>query len=143
MRALLAACALLWAAQSGAAETHTVTFHTAQGEQAFTAELAVTQEEAERGLMFRESLPERHGMLFIFEPPRKVTFWMKNTPLSLDLIFIGPDGVVTEIMEGLKPFSLDYNHSAQPAHAVLEVEAGSARRYHIAKGDAVDYPRGR
>lgn len=102
--------------------------------------IAADEESRERGLMHVKSLARDRGMLFVFEPPQPVAFWMKDTPLPLDLIFIGPDRTILGVSENTAPFSLRPIESAGPVTAVLEVAAGTARRIEIAPGDAVRLP---
>jgi uncharacterized membrane protein (UPF0127 family) len=103
----------------------------------FEVEVARTPEEHERGLMFRESMPADHGMLFDFKDPQPVTFWMKNTKLSLDMVFIGADGRVTGVSPDAVPYSQALIPSPGPVRAVLELNAGTARRLGIQAGDRV------
>lgn len=108
---------------------------TADGRRHFyTAEVAATPEEQERGLMFRRSMPRDHGMIFPMNPPRQASFWMSNTYIPLDIIFIAPDGAVLNIERG-KPQSLDTIDSAGPVSAVLELNAGEAERIGLLPGD--------
>jgi uncharacterized protein len=100
-------------------------------------EVARTPAEHERGLMFRESMPADHGMLFDFEQPQPVTFWMKNTKLPLDMVFIDADGRVTGVSPDAVPYSEDLIRSPGPVRAVLELNAGTARRLGIQAGDRV------
>ena len=87
--------------------------------------------------MFRKELPEGHGMLFDFHTDQPVTFWMHNTYISLDMIFIRGDGRILRIAENAKPMSDDLIPSGGPVRAVLEVIAGTARKLGIAPGDRV------
>ncbi len=94
-----------------------------------------------QGLMFVKSLPADHGMLFVFEYPQQASFWMKDTPLSLDIVFIGPDGGIVNIARDTEPFSLQPIDSVAPVTTVLELAAGTAKRIGLARGDRVDSPR--
>jgi uncharacterized membrane protein (UPF0127 family) len=87
--------------------------------------------------MFRTVLKRSHGMLFPFDAPRPAAFWMKNTLISLDLIFIRADGTIARIAAEAKPESLDLIQSGEPVAAVLEIGAGEAARLGIAEGDRV------
>lgn len=102
-------------------------------------EVADTPEEHEQGLMFRTSLPKNEGMLFLFEKPRPVTMWMKNTPLSLDILFIGEGGSIVNIAEKAVPMSLTPIPAKEPVIAVLEINGGMAKRLGIAAGDTVKH----
>jgi uncharacterized membrane protein (UPF0127 family) len=105
-----------------------------------TLEMALTPEEQARGLMFRRSLPENQGMLFDFKREQELSFWMKNTYVSLDMIFIRADGRILRIAQNTEPLSERLVPSGGPARAVLEVVAGTARKYGIAAGDRVAHP---
>jgi len=106
----------------------------------FSVELAVTDEERAKGLMFRKEVPEGYGMLFDFKQEQPVSMWMKNTLVSLDMIFIKNDGRIARIAENTKVESEDIIGSGQQVRAVLEVVAGTAKKYGIAAGDKVAYP---
>ena len=103
----------------------------------FEVEVARTAEEHERGLMFREALAADHGMLFDFKDPQPVAFWMRNTRLPLDMLFIGDDGRVAGVKADAVPYSEEPIPSPGPVRAVLEVNAGTARRLGIRPGDQV------
>lgn len=112
---------------------------TRSGERFFKVEIADDPNERSAGLMFREQMPDDHGMLFVFEQPQDVAFWMKNTPMPLDLIFIGQEGRVRAIKEG-EPQSEAVISPGQPVRFVLELKAGTAARAGIADGDLVVHP---
>ena len=135
---LVAGCALP-AAQTpaSAAAQDTIEIVTSSGVHAFSVELATNDAERARGLMFRKSLPEGHGMLFDFQTDQQVQFWMRNTYIPLDMIFIRGDGRVLNIAQNATPLSDALIPSAGPVRGVLEVIAGTARKYHIAPGDRV------
>jgi uncharacterized membrane protein (UPF0127 family) len=107
-------------------------------------ELAVTPEEITRGLMFRPSLPDDRGMLFLFESNRVPSFWMKNTMIPLDLLFLDGEGMIAEIIPNAQPCKIEpcpqYVPST-PAWAVLELNAGAAERYGLAAGDQLTFKR--
>ena len=113
---------------------------TANGEQRFSIEIAATHAERSAGLMHRRIMPDDRGMLFVFEETRPVSFWMKNTPMPLDLIFIGKDGVVRALLQGI-PFSEAPIGPAEPVRFVLELKAGTAQKAGIAVGDRLRHPR--
>lgn len=113
---------------------------TGEGEHSFSVEIADSNSERARGLMHRPSLDEDHGMLFVFDRTRRVSFWMQNTPLPLDLIFIGEDGRVEAIMQG-EPFSTAPISPQPEVRFVLEVEAGTAQKAGIDVGDRTRHPR--
>jgi hypothetical protein len=122
---------------ASAAPQDTIEIVTGSGVHAFSVELATNDAERALGLMFRKSLPEGQGMLFDFKTEQPVQFWMHNTYISLDMIFIRGDGRVLRVAENAKPMSDDLIPSGGPVRAVLEVIAGTARKFHIAPGDRV------
>ena len=91
---------------------------------AFAVEIADDPEERAQGLMFREDLPRDAGMLFLWPDPAPRTFWMKNTPLSLDMLFLDAAGRVCGLIERAEPFTLDPRPSGCAAQAVLEIHGG-------------------
>ena len=105
----------------------------------FKVELADTPEAQARGLMFRDALGDFEGMIFPSDTPAPRSFWMKNTPLSLDIIFIGADGRIINIAANTEPYSLASVTSKGPAGAVLELRAGRAAALGIVPGDRVIY----
>jgi uncharacterized membrane protein (UPF0127 family) len=115
----------------------TIDIVTRTGVHAFSVELATNTAERALGLMFRKELPEGHGMLFDFQEDQPVQFWMHNTYIPLDMIFIADDGHVVRVAQDAKPMSDDLIPSGRPARAVLEVIAGTARKLGIAPGDRV------
>lgn len=149
--ALLAACSPQPAAQATpAAEanaTHPVsglrviplTVTTDKGKHAFRVEVAATAAEQARGLMFRTEMGPNEGMLFPRNPPDVASFWMKNTPLPLDIIFIGTDRKVINVGANTVPYSLDPVGSRGLAAAVLELNAGRAAGLGIGPGSKVDW----
>jgi uncharacterized membrane protein (UPF0127 family) len=123
-----------------AAEFQPLEIATRAGVQMFSVEMAATEEEKTKGLMYRKHLPDGQGMLFDFSPAQQVSMWMKNTYISLDMIFIGPDGRILRIAENTEPFSTRIISSGGLAKGVLEVIAGTAKKYGIAPGDRVSHP---
>lgn len=110
----------------------------------FNVEVARTPAEQERGLMFRTNLPADGGMIFTPYPadggePREASFWMKNTPSALDIIFIRADGTIAAIAENTVPFSETPVKSGEPVAAVLEINGGKAGELGIAPGDKVTW----
>ena len=101
----------------------------------FVAELAATPEHRAKGLMFRTELADDRGMLFDFKQTRSVSMWMKNTPLSLDMIFSDDKGVVLYVARNTVPYSEEIITPGMPVYAVLEVKAGTAHRLNIRAGD--------
>jgi uncharacterized membrane protein (UPF0127 family) len=138
---LVAACAILAAHTAARASGRgTLEIVSASGVHAFNFELATTEAERERGLMFRKELPPGQGMLFDFFTDQPVSFWMHNTYISLDLIFIRSDGRIATIAENAEPMSDKLIPSGTPVRAVLEVIAGTARELGIKPGDKVISP---
>ncbi len=132
---LLALC-LTVAAGSVAAECRLdrVELRNDQTHVRFDIELAVTGKEKARGLMFRENLPNRSGMLFVYDPPQRVAFWMKNTLIPLDMIFVDRAGTVTRVHEGAIPGDETPIDGGSDVFAVLEINAGLSARYGIKPG---------
>ena len=120
-----------------AAELQTLEIASKSGVHAFQVEMAITPEEKERGLMFRRELPDGQGMLFDFQTDQNVAFWMKNTYIPLDMLFIRGDGRILRIAENTEPLSERNIPSGGPVRAVLEVIGGTAKKLGIAPGDRV------
>ena len=118
----------------------TIEIASRSGVHSFAVELADTEAEREKGLMYRKELPEGRGMLFDFHRDQEVSFWMQNTYISLDMIFIRGDGQILRIAENTEPLSTRLIPSGGPVRAVLEVIGGTARRLGIAPGDRVAAP---
>lgn len=112
---------------------------TSSGEHRIEIEVAETDQEKSLGLMFRTSLGADKGMLFPYDHPQEVTMWMRNTFISLDMVFIRADGVVHRIEERTEPMSERLIESHGPVTGVLELEAGSAARLGIVPGAQVSH----
>jgi uncharacterized membrane protein (UPF0127 family) len=112
---------------------------TAKGPQRFEVEVAREDADRSRGLMFRRSLAADRGMLFDFAQLAPVSMWMKNTYVSLDMLFIRPDGTIARVAENTEPLSTRTIESGEPVLAVLEVAAGTAKRLGIKRGDRVEH----
>lgn len=110
---------------------------TRQGVRAFKIEMATTDEQRERGLMFRESLASDHGMLFIFDTPQTVNFWMKNTLIPLDIVFIKGNGTISHIHRMAVPHDESLISSGEPVKMVLEIAGGQADKQGIGVGDTI------
>lgn len=104
-------------------------------------EIAATEQAITRGLMGRERLPDRSGMLFLMPQTRIQTFWMSNTPLSLDITFVGPDSTVINTVKYTRPFSPESHASEAPARFVVETRAGFTDSFGIVPGDRVRWTR--
>ena len=148
--ALLVACVALIAACASTPATYPAPFPalqqaeieavTASGTHRFTVWIAADDKSREQGLMFVRELSPDRGMLFVFEYPQGVVFWMKDTYLSLDLVFIDPAGKVLNIAPNARPMSLAPIESQGPVIAVLEVLAGTARKIGLTPGNRVILP---
>jgi len=103
----------------------------------FLVEIAANDEDRARGLMYRKELPEGRGMLFDFKQEQDVSFWMKNTYIPLDMIFIRADGTIRRIAANTEPLSERMVPAGGPVRYVLEVIGGTARKLGIEPGDKV------
>ncbi len=134
-------------AETAAAEVHPVSglqiaplTVTADGKRIeFAVEVADTREAQARGLMFRTELGDFEGMIFPYDGTTAQSFWMKNTPLPLDIIFIGPDRRISNIAAMTEPYSLESVYSIGPVLGVLELRGGRAEELGIEPGDLVEW----
>jgi uncharacterized membrane protein (UPF0127 family) len=132
--------------QADAVRVVPVTVEGPGGRHVFRAELAGTAAEQERGLMYRTGLAPDFGMLFApyppdGGPPRLASFWMRNTPSALDIVFIRADGTIARIAENAVPFSETPVLSGEVVAAVLEVPGGRTAELGIGEGDRVSWPK--
>jgi uncharacterized membrane protein (UPF0127 family) len=118
----------------------TITIDTIAGPHHFAVELALTPEQQELGLMFRSSLAPDAGMLFDFRNTQSASFWMKNTLIPLDMLFVAEDGHIADIHERAVPLSETAINSKVPVRAVIEVNGGTVARLGIKVGDVVHHP---
>ena len=125
------------AGRLAAAELQPLEIASKNGVHVFAVEMASTPEEQAKGLMFRRQLPEGQGMLFDFHKEQPTSFWMKNTYISLDMMFIRSDGRILRIAERAEPLSERNIPSGGPVRWVLEVIAGTAKKFGIVAGDQV------
>jgi uncharacterized membrane protein (UPF0127 family) len=123
-----------------AIDLQTLEIASATGVHPFAVEIADTDADRAKGLMYRKELPEGHGMLFDFKREQDVSFWMQNTYIPLDMIFIRGDGRILRIAENAEPLSTRLIPSGGPVLAVLEVIGGTAKKLGIAPGDRVAHP---
>ncbi|MEO1530861.1 MAG: DUF192 domain-containing protein [Pseudomonadota bacterium] len=137
---ILAAGAPPAAADGPTCAVDRVIVEAAGGPVLYTVEIADEPAEHAEGLMFRTEMASDAGMLFLFETPRQASFWMRNTFISLDMIFIAPGGTVLNVAENTVPFSEAPQYSDGAAAAVLEVNAGEAARHGIGPGTATRHP---
>ena len=121
---------------AGLAEAN-VSIATGSGTHRFRVWLAEDYLSRQQGLMHLRELPAGRGMLFVFDRPQYVSFWMKDTYISLDLAFIDANGLVVNIASGTRPLSVDPILSAAPVRSVLELAAGTAARIGLKPGDRV------
>lgn len=121
-------------------ETTTITVATRNSRTRFHVEVAISPQQRIRGLQHRTSLADDAGMLFLFAPPERVAMWMKDTLIALDIIFVAADGRVVGIHENAEPLSLAPIRSPEAVRAVLEVNAGTARRLGLRNGDRLWHP---
>lgn len=112
---------------------------TAKGRHRFAVETAVTPQQQEKGLMFRKSLDADGGMLFPMTPPRTASFWMKDTLIPLDMLFIRTDGTIAFIAANAAPYSRVPVSAGVPVAAVLELRGGRAAELGITQGDSVSW----
>ncbi|MGH7092907.1 MAG: DUF192 domain-containing protein [Stellaceae bacterium] len=141
---VIALLAPLWTAGPAAAletfATAELTIVSASGPHKFTIELATTPAQQAQGLMFRRSLAPDSGMLFDFGAPTPVSFWMKNTLIPLDMLFVAQDGRILGIHARAVPELTDPIPAPGPVRAVIELNGGTADRLGIKPGDRVIYP---
>jgi uncharacterized membrane protein (UPF0127 family) len=123
-----------------AASTGTLVLKTDSGEHRYAVEVARSNGERALGLMFRRALPKMRGMLFLYDPPQRVSMWMRNTIIPLDMVFISADGRVHRIEANTEPFSTDVIPSGGEVIGVLELNAGEAAKIGLKPGDPVIYP---
>ncbi len=120
--------------------TSTLVIDTAAGPRHFTVEMALTPAEQQQGLMFRDTLAPDAGMLFVFPETQTAVFWMKNTRIPLDMLFIAANGKIADIHERAIPMSEANIVSKVPVKAVLELNGGTVDRLKIKVGDMVHHP---
>jgi uncharacterized membrane protein (UPF0127 family) len=118
-----------------------LTVRSSTGEHRFIVEVAASAEQQARGLMYRRSLADDRGMVFSYDPPQPVGFWMKNTLIPLDIIFVRADGTIARVAANTTPLSLDPVPSGEPVAAVLEIRGGRAAELGIRAGDKVSWRR--
>lgn len=139
----VAGALLLFLSASPAAATcapDRIDFQTSGGVAAFAVEVVDDEQSRARGLMFREEMADDAGMLFVYPSAREVAFWMKNTPLSLDIVFLNRRGVICSIAEATTPHSLETIPSRCAAQTVLEVKAGIAAAAGLKRGAPARHP---
>jgi len=138
---VLAACARLLPAQSGRPADTFIKIYLPSGA-SVTAELALTDAQRARGLMFREKLLPDQGMLFVFDSEAPVSFWMKNTLIPLDMLWLDRDRVIVHVERNVPPCKADPCPSYTPSRPglyVLELPAGAAAGFRLKTGDRLDF----
>ena len=138
-RLLLLSLLLPSMAPARAAPTESLIVHAGGSAYRFDIELATTPDERERGLMYRKSLGANAGMLFMYPDEEPVAFWMKNTLIPLDMLFIKADGQIVHVARNAVPLDETPIASGQPVRAVLEINGGAADALGIKEGDTVEY----
>lgn len=139
-RLLIVVFVLLAPVSVAGADLGRLSIETGAGTREFSVELAVTEEQHQRGLMFREEMADDAGMLFLFGDRRHRVFWMKNTLIPLDILFIDAGGRIMKVHHRAVPGSLETIASDYPVVAVLEINGGLARKLGIKAGDMVRHP---
>lgn len=138
--AAVIAIVFLLAVPAAASDADKLQIASRSGTHVFSVELAKTDDQRARGLMFRKELPEGQGMLFDFERNTEISMWMQNTYIPLDMIFIRADGRIHRIAENTEPLSTKIVSSGGPVRAVLEVIGGTAKKLGLNAGDRVSHP---
>ncbi len=138
---LALAMLLLSAAAACSAPDNRLVLHTAKGDFPFTVEIADTNESRAQGLMFRTTLAPDAGMLFDYHSEQLASFWMQNTLIPLDMIFIGADGVVKTIHVNARPLDTTTIPSGVPVRFVLEIPGGRSEEIGLKIGDRMEHPR--
>jgi uncharacterized membrane protein (UPF0127 family) len=133
----LTAMALAAAAHAHSLPTASISVDTHRGRAQFAVEIAGDHASQEKGLMYRKSMAQNAGMLFDFHDDVMTSFWMKNTPLPLDILFIRSDGTISSIAANAVPYSEASIPSSEPVRAVLEINGGRAKALGIEPGDTV------
>ena len=136
------AVTFLWSACGSSAPLPQVTLFPRQRDPVrVSVEIANTEEKREFGLMYRNDLPEMQGMLFLFPREGPLSFWMKNTPRSLDIIYINSAYTIVSIAGNTTPFSEEQLPSGKPSQFVLEVNGGFCERHGISEEDRIEFPK--
>jgi len=142
LRALVAAVLLVVVLPLAACSQESrLVAHTAKGDFTFNVEIAATEAARTQGLMFRDSLAADAGMLFDFGEERQVAFWMRNTLIPLDMVFIGADGIVRNIHVNARPLDPTSIPSDGPVAFVLEIAGGRSAEIGLSPGDRIENSR--
>lgn len=116
-----------------------LSIQTHDGIYTFNVEIARSEQQRARGLMYRKGMKAHEGMLFLFEADQMVSMWMKNTYIPLDIIFINKEGGIVHIAKSTVPHSLDVISSRMPVISALEVNGGVTKRLNITIGDRINH----
>lgn len=127
--------------KSGAPQSNLATTQMAIGRKTYTLEIARTAAERNKGLMERDSMPDDHGMIFLFPEAQEQHFWMKNTRIALDIVYVGSDGKVVSVHH-MDPYKRDTIPSDGPAQFAIELNAGQAAAAEVRAGHTVNIPEG-
>ena len=138
--AVFAILALFSSAAAYALPVETITIDTKAGPHSFSMEVASDDESREKGLMFRKEMAPDAGMLFDFHTPQLVSFWVENTILPLDMLFVRADGTIARIKANATPYSRENIPSGEPVQLVIELNAGRAAALGITEGGKVHAP---
>lgn len=138
---ILASACLRPAEAQSKLPVETITIDTKSGPHSFTMEIAADDESRERGLMYRTAMAPDAGMLFDFHTPQMVAFWMENTVLPLDMLFVRADGTIARIKANATPYSRENIPSGEPVQLVIELNAGRAAALGIVEGARVQAPQ--
>lgn len=133
-------CFLIASASGWAQSLEPLAIVAQTGRHTFSVEVARNDADRAQGLMFRRQMAPDRGMLFDFGQVQPVSMWMQNTYLSLDMLFIRPDGTIARIAENTEPLSTRVIPSGEPVLAVLELNAGMAAKLGLKRGDRVEHP---
>ena len=132
----------LWSACGSSPSLSQVTLFPQQGALIrVSVEIANTEEKRQFGLMYRTDLPEMQGMLFLFLREGALSFWMKNTPRSLDILYINSAHIIVSIARKTTPFSEEVLPAGKPSQFVIEVNGGFCQRHGINEGDRIEFPK--
>lgn len=127
------------ATPAASAATLPLVIRSASGDHRFMMEVALTPQEQAKGLMFRTEIDANGGMVFPMDPPRTASFWMKNTPVPLDILFIHTDGTIAALFPQTVPYSREPISAGIPVAAVVELRGGRAAELGIKQGDVVNW----
>jgi uncharacterized membrane protein (UPF0127 family) len=141
MAVRLAFMLLLPSVASACSADNRAVFHTSKGDFPFTLEIADTEAAREKGLMFRTSLAPDAGMLFDYHREQQASFWMQNTLIPLDMIFISADGIVKTIHVNAQPRDTTSIPSVVPIRFVVEIPGGRSEEIGLKVGDRFEHPR--